>query len=111
MERHQMQAKMPTSIPVNGVDWRRICGQLQSVKFDLTGDSHYSTRTCRGRFWNDRRVCIEINGLYVHFRDVYLLLSERFRAGVFNGLNSELKVSDHRRPTALLCAVGLCFLI
>ena len=47
-----------------------------------------------------------INGLFVHLRVLYVLLSERHRAGVFTGLISEDKASEHQGPTALPSEVG-----
>lgn len=87
---------------------------LQSLKlfpswFDMPPISHYSTTTC----WATAGICRPAGkrfyGSFVHSRDLYVLLSERRRAGVSFGLDSDNLASDCQRPTAPTYAVGLCF--
>jgi hypothetical protein len=77
--------------------------------FDMPQISLYSTKTCGAAVSKFRPAGNGFNGLFVHSRDVYVLLSEQHRAGVFPGLDSENIASDRQRPTAPAGAVGLCF--
>lgn len=77
--------------------------------FDMPPISLYSTNTCGAAASKCHPAGNRFNGLFVHSRDVYVLLSEQHRAGVFPGLDSENIASDRQRPTAHAGAVGLCF--
>jgi len=76
---------------------------------DRSPESLYSTNTRWSAAGESRPACKGFNGQFVPTRAVYVLLSERRRAGVFHGLDSEDEVSGDPRPTAREGAVGLCF--
>jgi len=74
--------------------------QSPGAMFDTQAVSLYSTRTCWAMATKSRPQVKETNGLFVHSRDLYVLLSWQRRAGVSTGLASEDLESGHQRPTA-----------
>jgi hypothetical protein len=99
-----------TKSPVNGGAGHWVCLQRLCAWFDTRTISLYSTKTRWTAACKWRPAGKGFNGLYVHSRDLYvLLLSGRRRAGMFDGLDSEDETSEHQRPTAPHGAVGLCF--
>src|ERR1035437_2879947 len=58
--------------------------------------SNYATKTQRAAACKSYSPGKRFNGLFVHSRDLYVLLSQRHCAGVFTGLGSEKTESNHR---------------
>jgi len=79
------------------------------TSFDTQAISLYATDTRRAAACKSSSAGKKLNGLLVHTRDLYVLLSGRRCAGVFTGLDSENTASENQRPTAQHGAVGFSF--
>ena len=67
-----------------------------SALIDMRAISLYATITCWDAALKCRSTETRFNGLFVHTRDMYELLSGRRRAGVFTGVDSENTESEHQ---------------
>ena len=98
------------AFPSNLKATRPVCRRDFRAAFDTQEISLYATKTQWAAVCKSHPSGKILNGPFVHSRDLYMLLPGQCRAGVFNGLDSETVASEHQRPTAQICAVGLSIL-